>query len=218
MPASVKVEISKRVRESGADLAKVEQQLAPSIGKALAVSARERVEERADLAGQTAPDWDGERRGKLVSSRYPDTASGPETKSGAERFDSAKEYHRENNTRRGTYHTTGGMWGGVSTVVFTPTFVRNLFRGRSEGQDPRIIDGRSRPIKVSNALKAWTVLDKHGVNVLALSDQELAGVGVGVVHAAAGGVSVTLPVTWDGGDPPSGDLTAVLLEAINGRR
>lgn len=216
MPASVKVEFSKRLVSSGADLAQVEQQLAPSITAALGEAIDERVFQRGDLAGQRFPGWDRDGP-KLVSSRYPDRASGHETRSGAEFFPSSVEYHRENGTRPGTYVTTGGMRSGLSSVVTTPTLCKLLFRGRSEGQDARIINGKSRPLKVSNALKAWTVLEKHGVNVLALAESELVGIGVGVVHAAAAGVSVTLPVKWEGQPPPTGNLTAILSAAINGR-
>lgn len=225
MPMTLKVEVSKRVRESGAELRQIEQQLAPSIANALGEAIRERVQQRGDLAGQHFPGWDdlvegedGIKRGnaKAVSARYPDRARGREGRSGAEFFDSSAAYHRENGTLPGSYSTTGGMWSGLSVMVLTPTLVRILFRGRSEGQDPRFIGGKSRPLKVSNALKVWTVLEKHGVNVLALAEGELAGVGVGVVQAIAGGVAVALPVSWDGQAPASGDLTQILGAAIRG--
>jgi hypothetical protein len=225
MPMTLKVEVSKRVRESGAELRQIEQQLAPAIANALGEAIRERVQQRGDLAGQRFPGWDekvegedGIRRGrsKAVSARYPDRASGRVGKSGAEFFDDSASYHRANGTRPGTYSTTGGMWSGLTAMVLTPTLVRLLFRGRSEGQDPRFVGGKSRPLKVSNALKVWTVLEQHGVNVLALAETELAQIGVGIVHAVAGGVAVTLPVTWDGQEPPAGDLTQILGAALRG--
>lgn len=223
---SVKIEISKRVRDSGADLDQVEQQLAPAICKALGEAIKARVQGRGDLAGQTFPGWDdvaegddGVRRGrkKFVSARYPDKALGRVGKSGAEMFESSADYHRQNGTRPGTYSTTGGMWSGLSVVVVTPTIARLQFRGRSDGQDARFRAGKSKPIKEDNALKAWTVFAKHGVNVLALSGAELVGIGRGVVEAIASGISVTLPVTWEGQEPPTGDLAAILGAAINGR-
>lgn len=226
MSMSIKVEVSKRVRESGADLRQIEQQLAPSIASALGDAVRERVQERGDLAGQSFPGWDalvegedGITRGrrKAVSSRYPDRAQGRVGDSGAEFFASSADYHLANGTKRGSYSTTGGMWSGLTMMIMTPTLARLLFRGRSEGQDARFVNGKSRPLKVSNALKVWTVLEKHKVNVLALAEGELAGVGVGVVNAVAGGVAVTLPVTWDGQEPPKGDLSQILGAALRGR-
>lgn len=225
MPMTLKIEVSKRIRESGADLRQIEQQLAPSIANALGEAIRSRVQERGDLAGQRFPGWDakvegddGIKRGrnKAVSARYPDRAEGVTGKSGAEFFEDSASYHRANGTRPGSYSTTGGMWSGLSVMVLTPTLVRLLFRGRSEGQDPRFIERQSRPIKVSNALKVWTVLEKHGVNVLALAESELAGIGVGIVQAIAGGVAVALPVSWEGQDPPRGDLTEILGAALRG--
>lgn len=224
MPMSVKVEYSKNLVRSGADLAQVEQQLASVIVDALGGTIRERVEERGDLGGQRFPGWDdlvegvdGKKRGrrKFVSARYPDRARGEEVR-GAEKFDSSADYHRANGTRPGTYHTTGGMWAGLSRVILTPTMVRALFRGRSEGQDPRFRGGQSRPIKVDNALKAATVLNQHGVNVLAPTTEEIARLGGGVMGAIAAGVEVTLPVKWDG-PSPNHDLAAAMAAALSGR-
>lgn len=156
-------------------------------------------------------------RRKFVSARYPDRASGRVVKSGAEMYDSSDAYHRANGTRPGTYATTGGMWSGLSRVVWSTTRVDLMFRGRSDGQDARIIDGKSRPLKVSNALKVWTVLAQHGVNVLGLSQQELVQLSEGCVYAAVAGVSTQLPVKWEG-TVPTGDVEQIFRQSFRVQR
>ncbi|MCB9610525.1 MAG: hypothetical protein H6716_28305 [Polyangiaceae bacterium] len=223
---ALKTEITgKRLRGSGADLKQIEAQLASSIAEALGKTIRERVQQRGDLAGQHFPGWDrlitgddGIERGrrKWVSARYPDRAQGPVARSGAEYFKSSADYHAANGTLPGSYSTTGGMWSGLTVQLLTPTMARLRFRGRSEGQEARFRGGKARPVKVSNALKVWTVLHKHGVNVLALAESELVRLGVGLVQAIASGVQVTLPVSWEGYEPPQGRLADILGAALRG--
>lgn len=134
-------------------------------------------------------------RPRVVSPRYP-VIGGKITKSGARAFESSQALH--SGTRPGSFWVTGGMWGGLSTVVSGSRVARNLFRGRSEGQGMSLgrssnepffdSSGRPRPKKVSNALKAATVLRATGVNVLAIVDEELRQVNAGVVEMAAWGV------------------------------
>ncbi len=212
----IKLEVSKTLLRQGATVAQVEQQLAPTITKALLLAIRGRVSTRGDLAGQHFPGYDSDARGFPVSGRLPSRGGKP-SPSGAEWYPSSEAMHRAFGVVPGSYNVTGGMWGGLAAMVMTPTLVRMLFRGRSEGHSARFVKGKSRPIKVSNSLKAATVLQRHGVNVLALSEQELEGIGRGVTLAMASGVGVQLPVQWAGQAPPTGDLFAVLSAAISGR-
>jgi len=219
----VKVEMSKKLRDSGADVEQTMDELAPAISKALAVAIRGRVAERGDLAGQAFPGYDA-RGSYPVSGRYPHggmmpliiAIKGKRPKApDAKWFRNSVEFHQ--GVVPGSYYVSGGMWSGLTVMVRTPTLVQLLFRGRSEGQDPRFINGQSRPLKVSNALKAWTVLTKHGVNVLQISEAELAAVGNGSVQAIASGIGRDLPVEWQGEAPPHASVTAILSVAINGR-
>lgn len=211
----VKFEVSKKLRDSGADIEQVMDELAPSIGRALGIAIKGRVMERGDLAGQAFPGYDAEGV-RMVSGRYPATSGrGKDSSSGARVFRSSVDMHA--GTRPGSYNVSGGMWSGLTLMALTPTLVRLLFRGRSEGQDPRFLNGKSRPIKVSNALKVWTVLEKHGVNVLQISEDELARMGNGTVQAIAASVEIDLPVEWSGQAPPRGSTTDILSAAINGR-
>lgn len=224
----VKFEVSKKLRDSGADIEQVMDELAPSIGRALGIAIKGRVMERGDLAGQAFPGYAEERffksdKGRAyrlpyyVSGRYPVPFPGQPSRSGAAIFKSSAEMHRAAGTRPGSYNVSGGMWSGLTLMALTPTLVRLLFRGRSEGQDPRFLNGKSRPIKVSNALKVWTVLEKHGVNVLQISEDELARMGNGTVQAIAASVEIDLPVEWSGQAPPHASTADILSAAINGR-
>lgn len=86
--------------------------------------------------------------------------------------------------RPGHFSPSGGMWGGLSAVVSGTRAARALFRGRSEGQGMALSlkkteepyfdrDGKPHPRRISNALKAKTVLASTGVNVLDLFETEL---------------------------------------------
>lgn len=223
---ALKVEVSKKLRDSGADVNQVMDELAPSIAHALGIAIRGRVMERGDLAGQVFPGYDSEGR-FMVSGRYLTPAGGKRLKSGAEFFVSSAAFHRAAGVVPGSYNVSGGMWSGLTAMILTPTLVRLLFRGRSEGQDPRfrrVADKRSggfrweqRPLKVSNALKAWTVVQKHGVNPLQISEAELAAMGNGSVQAIAASLEIDLPIEWQGAAPPHASTTAILSAAINGR-
>lgn len=204
--------LAANLKSSGMSPEAVERLIPVAAAGALGEAVRRRVQERGDLAGQSFPGWDalhegddGVMRGrrKFVSARYPDKASGRIVKSGAEMFDSSEVYHRANGTRPGTYSTTGGMWSGLSRVVWSVKRTDIMFRGRSPGQDPRMVNGKSRPLKVSNALKAWTVHAQHGVNLLAVTVEELARLTDGCMLSAAAGIANVLPVEWAGERPPS---------------
>lgn len=218
--------LSASLKTSGMSPEAVERLIPVAAAGALGEAVRRRVEERGDLAGQTFPGWerlhegqDGKMRGrrKFVSARYPDKASGRVVKSGAEMFDSSDDYHRANGTRPGTYATTGGMWSGLSRVVWSAKRTDVMFRGRSPGQDARLINGKSRPLKVSNALKAWTVHQQHRVNVLAVTVEELAQLTEGCMLAAAAGISNVLQVEWTGAGPPS-DVAGIFKGVLRVQR
>lgn len=197
---SVKLEYSRKLMKShGPDIVSEITAMASSLPRALAASIRERVQGRGDLAGQHFPGWakkdENQRASTLthdVSAKYPDKAVGKVGRAGAEWFEDSETYHRLNGTRRGTYTTTGGMWSGLSVVVWSPTASDILFRGRSPGQDPRYLQGKSKPLRVNNALKGATVLREHGVNVLALSSDELGGLNEGVRVAIAGALAESM--------------------------
>lgn len=209
----VKLEISRGAAKSGITIAQVGQLLAASIIGRLMPAVRDRVQKTGDLAGQQFPGWSS--KGWIFTSpRYPDRAIGRHGPSGAERYRNATEYHHINQTLPGSYSTTGGMWSGLSVVVESPTRAAVLFRGRSEGRDPNFfrskaknaetrkgrksrVQVRARGIMVNNALKAWTVLRQHGVNVLALSDAEMRKVAESATLGLAVGASVSLPIEWN---------------------
>lgn len=210
----LKIELGKKLQSGGATVDTVIDELAPAIGSALALAIRGRVAERGDLAGQAFPGY-STKKGLAVSGRYPVIAEGKSSPSGADWFPSSAAFHA--GVIPGSYNVSGGMWAGLTMMVLTPTLVRLLFRGRSEGQAPRFMNGKSRPIKVSNALKAWTVMDKHHVNLLAISEQELDRIGLGATRAVAMGVGGELPVEWEGVPPPKASVSAILSAAINGQ-
>lgn len=98
------------------------------------------------------------------------------------------------------------MWEGL-TAVALGAHAEVVFRGASRGRGGRA---------VSNAEKAKTVLERHGVNVLALTEGELAGIGEATTHLVARAVGTQLPVQW-GSALPSGDLADVFLQAMRRR-
>lgn len=218
---SVKTEISRgmtrRLTQTGRTAESIDAGLAAALAGAMGASIRERVERQGDLAGQFAPDWDESHRPRLVSARYPDKATGKEHRSGARLFRSSKAYHEEAGARRGHYSVSGGMWAGLSRIIWSDRRVELRFRGRSEGQEARVVNGKSRPLKVNNALKAWTVLDKHGVSLLALHDRELVATVAGLERAIAVRVARQLPIVWSAGPGRSEDLGEIFRDAFRVR-
>lgn len=222
----IEFEVGKALRtKDGPDLEKVEQSLAAQIARYLGSAIRERVQERGDLAGQRFPGWDpGPRGPKRVSAKYPDKAQGTIAKSGAEVFKTSLAYHTANQTQPGTYSTTGGMWRGLFAVVRNLWLSEVEFRGRSDGQDARIIGaswhssaGKSKPLKVENKLKAWTVGKQHGVNVLLPNARELAAVSEVIGVSVAAAIGQGLEVQWRGEAPPKADLDAIFAKIFQAR-
>lgn len=194
----VQLEFSRKLHKtaSKAELQRLLESAAPILAQVLGERIRDRVRRRGDTAGQHVEDWNDRYGPVLVSGRYPGASSGVETASGARLFESNRAFHRATGAQLGRY-----SMAGLSRVIASPTLVHLQFRGRSEGQDARVINGRSRPLKASNALKAWTVFRTKRVHLLALSDEELRAVEVGMVHNAALAVGSALPVQWDGVGP-----------------
>lgn len=98
------------------------------------------------------------------------------------------------------YFRTGGLLRSARPIKLGLSSADVRFVGASLGASGR---------PVSNAEKARTVLEAHGVNVLALSQAELRGLAAGIVGALARATSAAFPVQWS--TPlPQGDLAAVL--------
>lgn len=165
---------------------------------------RDRVVTRGETV-QEPPQYPvGYRR--YVSPRYPRQPGGVEVKtgSGAIRYLSSAAFHSK--TRHGSYAVSGGMWAGA--YVFGGEHVaRVVYRGRSEGQDPNVkyYKGRGRVVRakgkrVSNALKAWTVFEKHGVNALDVRVAEWRSLEEVVRELLSRGLDAALPVrlVWQG--------------------
>lgn len=216
----VKVEISRGlVKKLGAaEAAKVASKLTPGLARNLGGAIRERVQGSGNLAGQPVPDWDDTYKPKLVSARYPDGVTGKQTASGAELFTSARAYHSERGTRRGTMSVTGGNWAGLALVIWNEVRSELRFRDRSEGQDARVINGKSRPIKVNNALKAWTIFNKWRVQFMALSERELQAVTTSATEVTALIAASIIPINFTRGGPPGLDVDAIFKRALGNAR
>lgn len=201
----VKIEAPKKIRDDPDAIAKWERSVPVAMASALAHEIRERVQGRGAPVRLHTP---ANNPNRLVSPRYPGAGLGTLTRSGARAFRDDAAFRRAIGDRPGRFSPSSGMWDGSSVISRGSRAAENRFRGRSEGQDPgffRYKSGRQRARgrKVSNALKAWTILEKTGVNVLELKDEELRAVeaalteslgfatvnalGVGVALSGAGG-------------------------------
>lgn len=208
----------------GGDAKAVGASLAAAIVGAVGSAIKRRVRERADLAGQSAPAWDTRFRGVLVAPGYPGASKGEQTRSGAWRFRDSETMHAELGTRRGSYSVSGGMWDGLSRIVITPTLCKLQFRGRSEGQQPSWRGPRKKggartagTVRINNALKVSSVLRAHGVNVLALSEDELGSIGLGCVTSFALGMGQSFEVEWKGLPVSGSTVDEVLASALGVR-
>lgn len=69
---------------------------------------------------------------------------------------------------------------------------------------------------VANAIKAGQILKIHRVNLLALREDELAGIRDGVVHAVARAIGRDLPVVWSTPpEPATGGLADLFVDAMS---
>lgn len=204
---SITTEVGRGLAKRGeTDVRKALDGAAAVLAMVLGETVKRRVSEQANVAGQRVSDWDAAFKGIMVAARYPGADKGVATRSGARRFETNKAFHEAIGSRLGAYPMTG-----LSRVIRSSTSVDLLFRGRSEGQDGRIINGKSRPLKVSNALKAWTVREKKNVNLLAMTEDELRAIEAGIAHTVAFGISGQLPVEWQaqGAGAAAGSVEAI---------
>lgn len=165
-----------RLQAKGGSLAELANSAATAIARATAAQIKERRMRRGD-GPEGAPYRYDTGRLRFVSPRYPIIAEGKQAENGVIVYPSSAAMHR--NITPGSFNVSGGMWAGL-TVRPLRRAARVQFRGRSEGQDP---GKRRRGLKVSNALKAGTVLRQCRVNVLALHRHELDAIARGVTFA-----------------------------------
>lgn len=160
----------------------------------LAQRMRRRVFEEGKPVDLVTP-YPADKRKRLISPRYP-VQGYKVSDTEAWVFEDSAEFHRAMGTRLGTFFVSGGLARGMS-VVTRRSGASIRFMGRSEGQgmanrsrngEPHfreMADGRvmARPRKVSNALKAATVLKSQKVNLLKPTVGEIQSVGEAFVLA-----------------------------------
>ncbi len=184
----VRVEAPKRLRDDPEALRRWESGAALVMTRAVAAQVRHRVQ---DL-GQPADPYrgpDDSFKGVLVSPRYPGV-SGQPTRSGAIAFATHAAMYSALGARSGSFAPSGGMWDGLSARSKSVTRGQASFRGRSEGQDPAFFayasgKVKARGRKVTNALKAASVLSSTGINLLAITDDEFRAIESAVVAEIA---------------------------------
>lgn len=185
----VRLETPKRLREDPEALARWERSAAIVMTRAVASQVRHRVE---DL-GQPADPYrgpDDSFKGVLVSPRYPGVSGRKASRSGAVAFATHAAMYSALGAKSGAFSPSGGMWDGLSVRRPKLTQGQASFRGRSEGQDPAFFTyasgkKKARGRKVSNALKAWSVLQSTGINLLAITEAEFAAIESAVVAEVA---------------------------------
>lgn len=209
MPAAVKVEVPRALRELGREsaLRELGAQAPARVAVAVAEAVRKRVRDKG-VTVQRFMGYDDDvvvsdgaanvttlRAGtRFVASQYPVvSASGRQSaETGVVVYKNSATMHE--NVVPGSFNVSGGMWAGLS-VVAGRNKAAIKFRGRSIGQDtPKTARGKRvyRGRKVSNALKAATVRDKCKVNILALFPSEFAAVSQALTAAIDGAVQGAL--------------------------
>lgn len=215
----VKIEYPRALKGDPDALRKWERSAPVAMATALGTEIRKRVEERGEPVRRHTPD---ERRGYMVSPRYPGAGAGVLLQSGARMFALKSQFRQAINDRPGHFAPSGGMWDGTSTVGRGRSAAETLFRGRSEGQDPAIFTYKSGKSKargrsISNALKAWTVLQSTGVNVLELTEAEFTALGQAMTDAAGLATSAALGMGVAMSTQPSSNPVYATLRALMGR-
>jgi|GEM_PF-2771160 len=196
----IRVEFTRRTHGDERAMTEAINGLAPQVAATLARIIRRRVEDEGRPA-QAAPSYRAVRSGYPVSPTYPVQPApradeGKVGRSGAAMWASSETFHRAARVRRGSYSVSGGMWDGLTVQVATPTFARVFFRGRSQGQQVnwrstkkgRVARGR----RVSNALKASSVLRTTGVSLLSLTEGEFQELSAAATAWIARGVDAEL--------------------------
>ena len=154
-------------------------------------------------------------RKRFVSPAYPHRGDvWYETRAkGIRVYKSSSNLHR--GTKRGTYSISGGMWEGL-TVKANWYSAQILFRGRSLGQSPGKQKKRGFSRKVSNALKAATVRDKHGVNLLGVMPGEFRAVQGAISNAVLVSASGALGAEVISKDPLANELQGIFQRELEG--
>ena len=154
-------------------------------------------------------------RSRFVSPGYPHKGNvWYETRKKAiQVYRSSKDLHH--GVKRGTYNISGGMWDGL-TVKANWYSATIEFRGRSTGQSPGKQKARGFTRKVSNALKAATVRDKHGVNVLAVTAAEFRAIQGAVSNALLRVASDAIGAEVVSTDPLANQLQGIFERELRG--
>lgn len=184
---AIKLETPRRLQNKPDELKKFSRGAAIIIARGVGGAVRQRVQ----VEGQPTESYRGPSKTHraLISPRYPGGEAGTPTPSGARAFKSHMALHAALGAKSGSFSPSGGMWAGLSTVSRTAAEAVDIFRGRSEGQDPNFFTYKSGKVKArgakpTNALKAGTIFASTGINVLALTPAEMS--------AVAGAVQVEL--------------------------
>lgn len=194
----VKIEIPKRTAERGL-LAK--QKIAALIGLPMARAIRRRVQQKAKTIKRFAG-YGGDKP-MLVSPSYPAIAGGKPLAFGPVWFQSSEEFHRLQGTKPGSFSVAGGMWAGLTVLVFARG-AKVLFRGRSQGWGVKKTKKGKKlsKAKINNALKAWTLLHRHRqhINVLEVAADEFNAIQAGLQLALRNVITKQLPakIDWTG--------------------
>ena len=185
----------KRRRISSKPSSRVAQTLATAIRRRFVKDGHGRGGRGYKYSSKTDPEFDN----KGISPRYPKTSGGDASASGAVWFKSTAAFHQRQGVKPGSFNVSGGMWSGLKVKAGRGALI--LFRGRSEGQGMTATKGKAhksephwrvmkssgkvkaKPKKISNALKAGTILKSLRINVLEPTSDEVQAVGDGVSAA-----------------------------------
>ena len=184
----------------GADKRKALKRPSNAVARILAKTIKARFVKEGDRGWQYKTTRD-RFNWKAISPRYPKVGGGRQVDSGAHLFKDSADFHRKQGVKGGSFNVSGGLWKGL-TVKAGSRISMVMFRGRSEGQgmaykkgatahrnEPhfRYMKGKKRvvakPKKVSNALKAATVLKSTRRALLTPTKGETEAVGKGVTAA-----------------------------------